>query len=305
MPLKIPVVLILYKRPHLTEAVFSAIAEAQPRRLFLVADGPMAPSENVQCQRARSVIDRVDWDCAVDRDFSEANLGCRRRVATGLDWVFSQVEEAIILEDDCLPHSCFFRFCETLLDKYRDDERVMEIGGANYQFGSMTCENSYYFSKYAHTHGWATWRRAWRHFDESISMWPQLKESGQWELLCDDATERQYWTSIYNAISEGELKTSWDYQWQLARWRHGGLSAVPKLNLVTNIGFGRGATHTHWKWSSIAKIPAYDIGEIRHPESMTSNAMADRYMFEKVFLGSSFQRTLRRARHLWRSGPAN
>jgi hypothetical protein len=301
MPLKTPVALILYNRPHLTEAVFSAIAKAQPSQLFLVADGPKCPSDLERCHQARSVVKRVDWPCAIKTNFSEQNLGCRERIVSGLNWVFSEVDQAIVLEDDCVPHSCFFRFCETLLDKYRHDDRVMEIGGGNYQFGKVTDTNSYYFSKYAHTNGWATWRRAWRHFDESISAWPHLKESGEWKLLCDDAKERQYWTSIYDAIFEGELKTSWDYQWQLARWRHGGLAAVPRLNLVSNIGFGSGATHTRWKWSSIADLPTYDLGQIRHPESITTNQQADRCMFEKVFLGNRLRRTLRKARMLWRS----
>ena len=269
MRFETPVVLILYKRPHLTEVVFSAIAKVQPSRLFLVADGPNRSTEVEKCHQARSITQRVDWDCEMQTNFSEQNLGCRERIVSGLNWVFSQVDEAIILEDDCLPHVCFFGFCETLLERYRYDNRLMEIGGGNYLFGKMTSQGSYYFSKYAHTNGWATWRRAWRHFDEFISTWPQLRDSGQWELLCDDRRERQYWTAIYNAIFEGELKTSWDYQWQLARWRHGGLAAVPNQNLVSNIGFGLGATHTSWKWSPIAMMPTSDIGEIRHPESMT------------------------------------
>jgi hypothetical protein len=299
MRFETPVVLILYKRPLLTEVVFSAIAKVQPSRLFLVADGPSYPSEVEKCHQARSITQRVDWDCEMQTNFSEQNLGCRERIVSGLNWVFSQVDEAIILEDDCLPHSCFFRFCETLLDKYRHDDRVMEIGGGNYQFGRMTNETSYYFSKYAHTNGWATWRRAWRHFDESISAWPHLKQSGQWNLLCDDTKEQQYWTYIYDAIFKGELKTSWDYQWQLARWRHQGLAAVPRLNLVSNIGFGSSATHTRWKWSSIAGMPTYDIGEIQHPESIITNEEADRYMFETVFMGGLLRRAIRKARNFW------
>jgi hypothetical protein len=301
MPLKTAVALILFNRPHLTEAVFSAIAKAQPSQLFLVADGPKCPSDLERCHQARSVVKRVDWPCEIKTNFSEQNLGCRERIVSGLNWVFSEVDQAIVLEDDCVPHSCFFAFCETLLERDGDDHRVMEIGGANYQFGRFTNGHSYYFSKYAHTYGWATWRRAWRHFDESISTWPHLKQSSQWNLLCNDTKERQYWTTIYDSIFKGELKTSWDYQWQLARWCHEGVSAVPSVNLVSNIGFGRDATHTRWKSNPIANMPTHDIGHIDHPTSITTNEQADRYMFETVFLGSPLRRTYRAAKILWRS----
>lgn len=296
-----PVVLIIFNRPALVAKVFSVIAKARPQHLFVIADGPRFPREVEPCRKSRAVVDGIDWDCDVKTNYADKNLGCRERIVSGLNWVFSQVDEAIILEDDCLPHFSFFGFCETLLERYRDDNRVMEIGGANYQFGRMTNEHSYYFSKYAHTHGWATWRRAWRRFDESISIWPRIKQSGQWDLLCNDRKEREYWTRIYDAIFKGELETSWDYQWQLARWCHEGIAAVPRVNLVSNIGFGRGATHTRWKLNSVASMPTHDIGVIHHPQSITTNKQADRYMFEKVFLGSPLQRTFRTARILWRS----
>jgi hypothetical protein len=146
-----PVALIIFNRPHLTEKVFSQIAAVRPAKLLVVADGPRCPQEVEPCQKSRATIDRIDWVCEVETNYSDINLGCRERIVSGLNWVFSRVDEAIILEDDCLPHSCFFHFCETLLDKYRHDNRVMEIGGGNYQFDKVTEENSYYFSKYAHT----------------------------------------------------------------------------------------------------------------------------------------------------------
>ena len=299
MRFETPVVLILYKRPHLTEVVFSAIAKVKPSRLFLVADGPNRSSEVENCHQARSITQRVDWDCEMQTNFSDQNLGCRERIVSGLNWVFSQVDEAIILEDDCLPHSCFFRFCETLLDKYRHDNRVMEIGGGNYQLGKTRGGGSYYFSKYSHTNGWATWQRAWQYFDESIAIWPTIKQSGQWEIMCKEK-ERNYWASIYQAIFDGRLNTSWDYQWQLARWFHNGLAVVPNVNLVSNVGFGPGATHTRWEWNAFAKLPTQDIGELRHPSSVICDEEADQYMFQKVFQGGFVRRAFRKARNAWR-----
>lgn len=300
MPLTTPVVLIIFNRPSLTEKVFAAIAAARPSQLFVVADGPRFSEEAPKCLAARSLVDRVDWDCEVETNFAEHNLGCRKRIVSGLNWVFSQVDEAIILEDDCVPHMSFFTFCENLLAYYRNSEQVMEIGGCNYQSGKMRSEHSYYFSKYAHTYGWATWRRAWQYFDENISFWPQIQKTGAWKLICDDEEERRYWRPIYDRIYEGKLMTSWDYQWQLARWNQQGLAIVPNVNLVSNIGFGPDATHTRWRWSSFANMPTYDIGEIVHSPSITRHQEADKYMFRKLFRGSVLRRAIRKARSIWR-----
>lgn len=296
MPLATPVVLIVFNRPHLTEAVFSAVAAARPRTLFVIADGPRFQEEAGKCQAARSVIDRVDWDCKVLTNFANQNLGCRKRIVSGLNWVFSQADEAIILEDDCVPHESFFRYCETLLDFYRHDERVMEIGGCNFQFGQTRTEYSYYFSKYSHGPGWATWKRAWRHYDEKLMIWPRLKGTDSWTRMWDDPREMEYWESILDWIWQG-TETIWDYQWQFAMWCHNGLSAVPNVNLISNIGFGPDATHTRWRWNSTAKLPTHDIGEIRHPSLVVRHREADTYMFRKAFRGGLLRRALRKAKH--------
>src|SRR5688572_21572530 len=123
MSLATPVVLLIFNRPHLTEKVFARVAAVQPAKLFVVADGPRFPEEVEACRKSRAVIDRIDWDCDVQANYADTNLGCRGRIVSGLNWAFSQVDEAIVLEDDCLPQICFFRFCQTLLDMYRADNR--------------------------------------------------------------------------------------------------------------------------------------------------------------------------------------
>lgn len=302
MALATPVVLIIYNRPHLTERVFAAISAAAPAKLLVVADGPRFPQESAQCNAARLILNRVDWDCELQCDIAEKNMGCRERIVSGLQWVFTKVDEAIILEDDCVPHPSFFRYCENLLAYYRNNEQVMEIGGCNYQSGRPRTEHSYYFSKYSHTNGWATWRRAWQHFDESIAFWPEFNRGVEWTLLCKEPRERQYWNSIYDKIYTGVLTTTWDYQWQLARWYRNGLATAPNVNLISNIGFGPGATHTRWRWNPYARLPTLDIGAIRHPSSITRNEPADHYMFENLHLGTPLRRVLRRVRNGWRLG---
>jgi hypothetical protein len=297
--LNTPVVLIVFNRPRLAEKVFESIASARPAKLFLIADGPRFAEEAGECLSARAVIERIDWDCDLTTNFADSNLGCRERIVSGLDWVFTQVDEAIVLEDDCVPHPSFFHFCQTMLSRYRDDERVMEIGGGNYQGGHSRTTDSYYFSKYSHTHGWATWGRAWEYFGELMSDWQQIKGDCPWDVLCENDSEYQYWTEIYEQISSGKLTSSWDYQWQLARYRHGGLTIVPNANLVSNIGYGKKATHTRWKWQSVAALPTQDIGDLCHPATVMRNEEADQYMFQKVFKGNLLQRAYRMAKH-WR-----
>src|SRR5262245_20161435 len=255
MSLDTPVAIILFNRPPLVKSVFEAVAHAKPRKLFLIADGPRCEEETAQCLEARSIVERVAWDCEVRTNYAERNLGCRRRVVSGLDWVFSLAEEAIILEDDCVPHPSFFRYCETLLQYYRQDERVMEIGGCNYLKRRTRSEYSYYFSRYYHTLGWATWRRAWELYDENISAWPAFKLSPTWTNLFDDKREEQFWNGVYDQIVEGGLTASWDYQWQFARWRHKGLGTVPSVNLVTNIGFGPDSTTATLEDDIRARLP--------------------------------------------------
>ena len=172
MCLQTPVAFLIFDRPHLTERVFAEIARQKPRELYVVCDGAK-PADEISAanvDRTRKIVERVDWNCDVKSNFSDSNLGCKRRVSSGLKWVFEQVERAIILEDDCLPDPSFFGYCESLLERYADDSRVSAISGNNFQFGRSRTDASYYFSKYAHCWGWATWRHAWNLLD--LDCWP-------------------------------------------------------------------------------------------------------------------------------------
>jgi hypothetical protein len=287
-----PVALIVFNRPDLTERVFQAIRQVQPRKLLVIADGPRVdrPDEAEKCAATRQIIDRVDWDCEVLRNYSDVNLGCKRRVSSGIDWVFSQVEEAI-LEDDCLPGPSFFQFCQVLLEKYREDDRIMMVSGDNFQPPTGLEEESYYFSKYIHIWGWATWRRAWQHYDVGMSSWPDFRDRRLLKAICHDPIEEAYWITLFNNVANGKMDT-WDQQWVYACWRNQGLSIMPTINLISNIGFRQDATHTIEK-SSWAEMAVGEIQSIRHPKHVVANAVADAYTFEYVFDGQAlrFQKT--------------
>lgn len=240
-----PIVFLIFNRPDATARTFAAIRAARPTKLLVVADGPRPERAGEQelSMRTRAIIDGVDWPCEVLRNYSDANMGCGRRVASGITWAFQQVEEAIILEDDCLPDPSFFPFCAELLERYRSDDRVMMISGNNFQSGASPTSNSYYFSQLPHCWGWATWRRAWRDYDYAIRNWPQ-RRSGRWiKDIVGNRVLETIWRKEFDDVATGKVDT-WDFQWKYCIWAHGGLSIVPAVNLVTNIGFGDDATHT-------------------------------------------------------------
>ena len=240
-----PVVLIVFNRPDVTQRVFGAIAQAKPKQLLVIADGPRSDraGEAEKCSKVRQITEQVDWDCEVFRNYADTNLGCKQRVSTGLDWAFETVEEAIILEDDCLPHPSFFTFCEELLTKYRNDRRIMMVSGTNILGDWKAASQSYHYSYYGGIWGWASWRRAWQHYDVSMKEWENDEVKARIkDIVCD---EEQYSSRehAYDRCLAGNCDT-WDIQWNFSRLSQSGLSVVPSVNLISNIGFTPEATHT-------------------------------------------------------------
>ena len=286
--MRTPVVLMLFNRPDLTERVFAEIARARPEKLLVIADGPRPErsGEAEKCLAARAVIDRVDWKCDVLTNYSDTNLGCGHRPASGLRWVFEQVEEAIILEDDCVPHPTFFRFCEELLEKYRDDERVMHISGDNYFLRESKVPFSYSFSCYCLSWGWATWRRAFQYYDPEIRLWPMLRDTSWLLDNLGDRSAASYWKMIYDrAYASIDNVNTWDFQWLFATWAHRGLSILPNTNLVSNIGFREDATHTKGVTDRLANLPRSGmIFPLKHPPCMVPDKKVDQAIFERAVL---------------------
>jgi hypothetical protein len=197
-------------------------------------------------------------------------------VSSGLDWVFSQVEEVIVLEDDCLPHPTFFQFCEELLQKYRDDDRIGHIGGANFQFGRKRGPSSYYFSRYIHIWGWASWRRAWKGYDPNLALWPKAREERWLRKFLEDRPLVSYWTNVFERVHHRQIDT-WDYQWVFHCWTRNRLAIISNVNLISNIGFDTNATHTmgQSKFSSM-KTEALNF-PLDHPPFVMRNSAADEY----------------------------
>jgi len=298
--LKTPVAFIIFNRPDTTKRVFAEIAKARPPKLLVIADGPRAdrPDDAEKCAAVRAIIDNVDWDCEVLTNYSDVNLGCKRRVSSGLDWVFDTVDEAIILEDDCLPHPTFFRFCEEMLEKYRDDERIAMISGDNFQFGRKRTGYSYYFSRHTHIWGWASWRRAWRNYDVDMKLWPEIRDGGWLKDLLGSKVSYLYWKYIFENVYKGKVDT-WDYQWTFSCWVHSMMTIMPIVNLVSNIGFGRGAVHTTEKnkFSEMKIEPM--IFPISYPPYVLLDSVADSITEKQVYSGKVLSlRTLKRIKSI-------
>jgi len=289
-PLNTAVLFLVFNRPDTTTQVFDAIRRARPQRLYVAADGPRTDraGEAARVESVRKIATAVDWPCDVKTLFRDQNLGCKRAVSGAITWFFDHEEEGIILEDDCLPHPDFFNFCETMLGCYRHDERVGVITGNNFQNGQQRGAASYYFSKYNHCWGWASWRRVWRHYQGDLSFWPNWKQSDEWRSHCPDKVERRYWEKIFDQVHAGGID-SWAYPWTACVWKQGGLTVIPNVNLVSNIGFGEYATHTVSLKSPIASMKTMQIGSILHNKLVEQDKLADRYTFDFAFGGNNYR----------------
>lgn len=279
-----PVALLIFNRPEATRRVAAQIAKARPPKVLIFADGPRPghPTDEEQTRLTRAVIDEIAWPCEVLKNYSTINLGTKHRPASGLDWVFGAVEEAIFLEDDCLPHLSFFRFCDELLEKYHDDERVMMVSGNNFMRDRKLSSDSYLFVHYIGIWGWATWRRAWRHYDADLHLWKSLRETPFLSDILGNDAEVELYRLYFDRIVSGESRT-WDHQWQFACWAQHGLSIMPSVNLVSNFGFGAGAEHYKKFDARLAEFPAVEMEfPLRHPLTMVRNRRADDFAFEQL-----------------------
>jgi hypothetical protein len=280
-----PVAFFIFKRPETAARVFKAISRARPKKLFIIADGPRKgrADEEEACRQVRSLVETIPWDCEVLRNYAETNLGCNERISSGLGWLFKHVEEAIILEDDCLPSPSFFRFAEEMLERYRDHPRIFNICGAHcIPFSSFSSKESYFFSTSFAVWGWATWRRAWKYFPgiepESVRSALPFKETAS-AINAVSATPRvrRHFLQILRLISQGKAAgITWDYIWGLTCLKNQGLSIRPRRNLISNIGFAHGATNPADPSSPANNFPLDSLSfPLTHPSSIIVDKAQD------------------------------
>lgn len=277
--LKIPILFIIFNRPDTTRRVFDMIKKVKPEKLYLAADGPRDRiGEEKLCQKTRKITERINWNCKVKRLFSKKNLGSSFGPFCAMDWFFKNEEKGIILEDDCLPDISFFEFCQDLLEKYKNDKRIMMISGDNFQDGKVFGDGSYYFSKIPSTWGWATWRRAWKYYDYNLSSYPNFRKMNLIKTVFKKWIIQNYWLKVFDdLLKDGD---NWDYKWSYTLFHQNGLCIIPNKNLVSNIGFGSNATHTTNKESKFFNMKLNRIDKIVHPKFILPSEQADLYIMK-------------------------
>ncbi|MBB5030454.1 hypothetical protein HNQ65_000008 [Prosthecobacter vanneervenii] len=276
---------LIHRRLGPATRVMSALKLARPEVLLIAADGP---HDDARCADVREqMLNKIDWPCQVATRFLDEQMGCRNAVSSALDWAFGLHEQLIILEDDCVPHACFFAFCSAMLDRYKNESEVMQICGSNLT-GMRPAEQSYFFSRFGPIWGWASWRRAWQAYDVEMKEWSTLRNSTRLHQLCPEPFEAGWRHEVLEAVYRGEVDT-WDYQWAFAKLRSGGLNIVPAVNLVSNIGFGEDATHTTNADDPRAEMEIHELASpLRHADKIIAWQEADRaYLTQVVGLPES------------------
>lgn len=300
-PLTTPVLFIAFNREEPARMVMEAIRQARPPRLYFACDGPRNESERERCEKVRALVSMVDWECELRTKFSDVNLGVMMGESTAMDWFFEHEEEGIILEDDTLPVQSFFWYCQELLERYRNDDRVWCIMGNNLMTEwQHKGQEAYYFSAhgYGAYWGWAGWRRVWRKYDVEMKAWPEYRDD---QLLAGHFLNKAEMSEAFK-LFEGQYTgaiRSWDYQMDFARILNRGVTCIPNVNLVGNIGFGADGTHTVSEHDRRNKADQKEITfPIVHPGHMLVDHQRDLAYFEQYIQPTQYQRLKEAVKHM-------
>ena len=241
---EVPILLLGFNRPEECRQIISSLREVGAKYVYFSVDGPRIDSEAdiSKVEMVRNLKDLFDWGCDLHIRFLSENLGCKLAISSGITWFFENVEEGIILEDDCLPNQDFFYFCEKMLTKYRYSENIMHISGSSYLPSNIVHRTNHYFSALHDVWGWATWKRAWDLFEIDIE-YPDTKSE---RLLLNKYFKSKKvarWFHRYLEDSKSPTCSLWSTYWVFAIISKNALGVTPVVNLVRNIGFDGQATH--------------------------------------------------------------
>lgn len=251
------ILFLIFNRLDTTKQVFEQIRIAKPPRLYVASDGARSNKlgENDIVDSVRNhVLQNIDWECEVKTLFRETNLGCKYAVSGAISWFFEHEEQGIILEDDCLPSTSFFSYCATMLEYYKDDDKVMMVSGNNF-IDSKRIKHDYYFLTIPHIWGWATWRRTWNLYDVEFFKKNKLEQINFPKFINSGEKYLKFWQEIFNVAHS---VNTWDYQFSFTVFKHNGLCINPRYNLISNIGFDSNATHTTDENNNFSNIKRYE-----------------------------------------------
>ena len=262
---KVPVLLVIFNRPDTTLQVINSIKQYKPEHLYIASDGPRDYREKKIVESTRKlVLNNIDWDCEVKTLFREKNVGCGHGVAGAISWFFEHVQMGIILEDDCLPNQDFFSFCAAMLNKFENDESIMQINGSN-PFGEKS-SNLYFKTIYDRIWGWATWADRWEKFSYKMDQWHEYstnkKQFLQRYYWLEGKIHDTYWKMMKKNLQRQNETSIWDNQWAFSIIMNGGYCLQPNVNLIQNIGLNSG---THFNGPTNSKFKTVDFGTLALP----------------------------------------
>ncbi|OPY83121.1 MAG: hypothetical protein A4E71_02958 [Smithella sp. PtaU1.Bin162] len=301
MDRQVPVLLIIFNRPEKTRRVIEALQKVKPTRLFVAADGPRPgrPEDIDKCRLARKVLLSIDWSCDLQTRFLEENVGCDPSVSSAINWFFENISQGVILEDDCIPTPAFFHFCSDLLERYKDDRRIMQISGFS-PYPERSYPFDYHFSRSFRCWGWGTWRRAWSLYADSLKRY----EDNQFIYHIVKSYYPYYpkyieRLKLYKEFMKGR-RDNWDFKWNIACYAQNALCIVPEKNLVTNIGFDEEGTHTKRGNHLFARIPTDSlVFPLRHPSYVFADERPERFLEKRLYHSLPFKsRCAKWARHI-------
>jgi hypothetical protein len=281
----VPVLILAYNRPHYSNKLVCALRNIKPRKIYISCDGPKQNQlDKTKCEETQKIFDKIDWNCLIKKKINKKNYGCKKAISNGINWFFKHEKEGIILEDDCIPTKYFFFFCKKMLIKYKDNKKIHCVGGVN--FFNKKIKESYYFSKYNHCWGWATWRNSWKYNDVNLTFWPKFKYTKNWRNFHKTNIEKNYWTKIFDNTFKNKID-SWAYPWTISLWKISGLTVTPAFNLVKNIGVGSDSTHSLFRQKDYF-VKKINNKRIIHPKKIKINCLADEFVFKNHFKGKNY-----------------
>ena len=284
-----PILILIFNRPKETRKLINRLEKFKPKNIYIFSDGPRKNNEsdlkkNNECKQ---LIQDLKWKNNIKKKYLKNNLGCKNAVSKGISWFFENEEMGIILEDDCIPTKSFFKFCEWGLIKFKNNDKIGSITGNNFLKSNININSSYYFSKYAHCWGWATWRNRWALYNKNITFWKRWKNSKNFRKLFNLKHEILYWKKIFNNVSKNKID-SWAYPWNLCLWYNNKIVLTPKYNLVKNVGYGNSATHTFVNSHNLNYSTTKLNFPYKSPQINKVNMEADNYVFYNHFQGVNY-----------------
>lgn len=276
-----PVLLIAFNRPENTKIVFEKIKQAKPSKLYLAVDAPRENNDEdqIRVHNVQKIFDQINWECDVNKRYATKNQGCGIGVFNAISWIFEHEDRAIILEDDCVPSIPFFSYCDDLLDKYKNDTRIWLISGNNFNEEAVSTQHSYFFSRFGHSWGWATWKRCWDEMDLHILKYPLIRDQDLLKAAFASKKETDFYNKYFNRVYNDKcyFKNNWDIQFSFTIHSNGGLTIIPRKNLVSNIGSTGTHTISKAKFHNLAIDNDFKI--MSHPDFILPDVNYDTYHF--------------------------